>query len=237
MEGWEKFWNQLVGVQSTPELWMLILSWSIAIAAVFTPAWVVSRNLITVVHEGGHAVMGLLWGRRIAGIKLHSDTSGVTVSKGKPYGLGMIFTAAAGYTAPAFLGLGVQYLVSQGRIFLGIVILGILLLGIFLSVRNFWGLFVTIPLLFGFYFLLQFEESLQTLLLLMIATFLIVASLKPIIELQIQRMRGEAEGSDADQLQKLTLIIPASLWVLIFFIVSLAANVLAIWLQIAAFTQ
>lgn len=236
MESLEDFWGQLIGVQSRPEPWMLFLAWGVALLAVFTPAWSVTRNLITVVHEGGHAVTALFWGRRVSGIKLHSDTSGVTVSKGKPYGLGMIFTALAGYTAPAILGLGIQYLVSEGRIFLGVVILAVLLLGIFLSIRNFWGLIVTVPLLFAFYFILQFDQHLQTLLLLMIATFLIVASIKPIIELQIQRMRGEAEGSDADQLQKLTLIIPAVLWVLIFLLVSLAANVLAVWLQLATFS-
>lgn len=231
----DNIWGQLSGVQQTPVLWMLVLAWSVAIVAVFTPAWKVTRNLITVVHEGGHAITAILWGRRITGIKLHSNTSGVTVSSGKPYGLGMIFTAMAGYIAPAVLGLGIQYLVSVGRIFLGIVILAILLLGIFLSIRNFWGLVVVVPLLAGFYFLFQVSSTLQTTILLIMATFLIVASLKPIIELQVLRMRGEAEDSDADQLAKLTLIIPGSLWVFLFFLIALAGNIAAIWLQLSSF--
>ena len=40
-------------------------------------------------------------GRRLDGIRLHSDTSGLTVSRGKPTGIGMVLTAAAGYTAPS----------------------------------------------------------------------------------------------------------------------------------------
>lgn len=231
----ENFWEQLTGVQSTPEPWMVIMAWSVAILLVFTPLWRITRNLITVVHEGGHAVTAILWGRRISGIKLNSDTSGVTISMGKPYGLGAIFTTMAGYIAPAILGLGIQLLISQGRIFLGVIILAILLLGIFLSIRNIWGLLVVLPLLVGFYYLLQFDAHLQTMLLLLIGTFLIVASLKPIIELQVQRMRGEAEDSDADQLAKLTFVIPGSIWVFLFFLISLAANVISIQLQVMPF--
>ena len=52
----------------------------------------------------------------LTGIRLHSDTSGLTVSRGKPHGLGMILTAAAGYTAPPLLGLGGAALLAAGHI-------------------------------------------------------------------------------------------------------------------------
>ena len=38
--------------------------------------WRVSRNAITIAHEGGHGLIALLTGRRLDGIRLHSDTSG-----------------------------------------------------------------------------------------------------------------------------------------------------------------
>ena len=41
--------------------------------------WRISRNVVTIAHEGGHAMIALLTGRRLDGIRLHSDTSGVTV--------------------------------------------------------------------------------------------------------------------------------------------------------------
>ncbi len=226
------FWEQLISVQGKPEPWMLFVAWGISIGLVFSPLWKVTRNAVTVVHEGGHALTAILWGRRISGIKLHSDTSGVTISSGKPWGLGVIFTTAAGYTAPAFLGLGMQFLASEGRALLGITILGLMLVGIFLSIRNIWGWLVVTPLLVAFYFAFQFAPELQIFLLLFIATFLTVASLKPIIELQMHRRAGEGEGSDADQLAKLTFVIPGLVWVAYFFVISLAANGLAIWLQI-----
>jgi hypothetical protein len=224
-------WEKLIAVQAKPETWMLVTAWVIAFLLTATPLWQVARNAITVVHEGGHALMAVLWGRRIAGIKLHSDTSGVTISSGKPYGLGVIFTTAAGYTAPAALGLFLAYLSSEGRSFLALVILGVSMVLIFLSIRNLWGIIVTVPLTVGLYYILQLNDSVQTFALIAVAAFLTVASTRPIIELQRARNKGEAEDSDADQLQKLTFLIPGILWVGFFLAFSLAANVLTVWLM------
>lgn len=225
------FWALLISSQEKPELWAYLASWVGALLLTFTPLWLISRNVITVVHEGGHALTGLLWGRRIEGIKLHSDTSGVTVSRGRSWGLGMLFTVAAGYTAPAILGLGIQWLIYRGLIFLSLFILTVLLAGIFLSIRNIWGLLITVPLLVLFYCSFQFSAELQGFFMLFLATFLTTASLKPIIELQARRKIGEASNSDADQLAHLTLLIPGIAWVGIFFAVSLLANGLTIFLQ------
>ena len=38
--------------------------------------WRLARNAITIAHEGGHGLVALLTGRRLDGIRLHSDTSG-----------------------------------------------------------------------------------------------------------------------------------------------------------------
>lgn len=225
-------WSQMISTQETPTSWMLVVAWGASLLLVFTPLWSIARNAVTVVHEGGHALVALLWGRRISGIKLHSDTSGVTISRGKPRGLGVIFVTASGYTAPALLGLFMQYLSAEGRTVLALALLALMLLGIFLSIRNFWGLVVVVPLLFGFYFTFQFAPALQSFVLLFIATFLTVASLKPIIELQRHRLAGEGKDSDADQLSRLTLVVPAIVWVAYFFVVSLGANLLAIYLQL-----
>jgi hypothetical protein len=52
----------------------------IALAAVLIgPAWRVTRNAITIAHEGGHALIAVLTGRKLESIRLHADTSGVTV--------------------------------------------------------------------------------------------------------------------------------------------------------------
>lgn len=223
-------WNKLVNAQAKPELWMILAAWAVAFLLTATPAWRIARNAITVVHEGGHALVAIVWGRRIAGIKLNADTSGVTISSGKAWGLGVIFTTAAGYTAPAILGLFLAWLASEGRIFLALAILALSVVLIFISIRNLWGFIVTVPLTVGLYYLLQLNVTVQTFALVAVAAFLTVASTRPIIELQRARRSGEGEDSDADQLQKLTLIIPGIVWVIIFMACSLVANGLTVGL-------
>ena len=58
----------------------------------------------------GHALVSVLTGRRLEGIRLHSDTSGETVSRGRGSGPGMVLTAAAGDLTPPLLGAGAAVL-------------------------------------------------------------------------------------------------------------------------------
>lgn len=218
----QELWGKLISVQTPPELWMIILSFGVSLLLVWTPAWAATRNVVTVVHEGGHALMAAIWGRKLSGIKLHSDTSGVTVSKGNPYGLGMIFTAASGYTAPAATAALLAWVLSQGRVVLATLVILFLMFIMFLLIRNIWGAIIVIPLTGGMWLLSQASVDIQTFVLTLVTVFLSVAAIRPIIELQSLRMKGEAKESDADQLQKLTLIIPGSVWVIFFLFVTLA---------------
>ena len=52
------------------------------------------RTLVTVVHEAGHAVVGIACGRRFQGFVVQRDMSGHAVTKGKPTGPGRILTSA-----------------------------------------------------------------------------------------------------------------------------------------------
>ena len=64
-----------------------------AVAVVVDGVWRWARGVVTIAHEAGHAVAALATGRRLTGIKLHSDTSGLTLSVGRPAGPGMVVTA------------------------------------------------------------------------------------------------------------------------------------------------
>jgi hypothetical protein len=110
-------WDRVVGAQPDPTLWLVASTGVIALAVVvFRTSWRISRNAITIAHEGGHGLVALLSGRRLDGIRLHSDTSGLTVSRGRPTGIGMVLTAAAGYTAPSLLGLLGAWLLAANHI-------------------------------------------------------------------------------------------------------------------------
>ena len=94
------------------------------------------------VHEAGHAVVALATGRRLDGIRLHTDTSGLTVSSGRPRGPGMIATAGAGYLAPSVLGLAALSLVRADHTAWALYGVLAVLAGMLVFIRNGWGLVV-----------------------------------------------------------------------------------------------
>ena len=115
MDALGRFWAQVTA--TTPDLRSGVLLGTAAVAAVLvlSPAlWRPTRHVVTIAHEGAHGLVALAAGRRLSGIRLHSDTSGLTVSAGRPTGLGMVLTCAAGYVGPGLFGLGAAALLAGG---------------------------------------------------------------------------------------------------------------------------
>ncbi|MFI2644710.1 M50 family metallopeptidase [Streptomyces sp. NPDC018610] len=217
-------WDRLLGTQPSPDRWVVIGTALAALAVVVPPAlWRVARNAVTIAHEGGHGLVALLTGRTLTGIRLHSDTSGLTVSRGKPYGLGMILTAAAGYTAPPLLGLGGAALLADGRITLLLWVATALLLAMLVMIRNAYGV-LTVVLTGGAFLLVSWlaGPQVQAAFAYAVVWFLLLGGVRPAFELQIRRSREGAGDSDADQLARLTHA-PAALWLFLFHAVSLCA--------------
>jgi hypothetical protein len=217
-------WDRLSGTQSDPGVWVVIATLAAALAVVVPhPVWRISRNAVTIAHEGGHGLVALLTGRQLTGIRLHSDTSGLTVSRGKPYGLGMILTAAAGYTAPSLLGLGGAALLAAGRITLLLWLATALLLVMLVMIRNAYGV-LTVVLAGGAFVLVSWlaGSQVQAAFAYAVVWFLLLGGVRPPFELQAKRMRGGAGDSDADQLSRLTHV-PAGLWLFLFHAVSLCS--------------
>lgn len=187
------------------------------------PAWSMTRHVVTVVHEGAHGVVATLAGRRLSGIRLHSDSSGVTVSRGRPTGPGMVATASAGYVGPALLGLGAAALVSAGY---AVAMLWALLLGLallLLKIRNFFGLWIVLLCGAGVVAVTGWlDEPVQVAVAHVLAWFLLLAAPRPVLELFAERRRGGAGGSDADQLGRLTFV-PAPVWAVVFLSVATAS--------------
>ncbi|WP_432134000.1 MULTISPECIES: M50 family metallopeptidase [unclassified Streptomyces] len=217
-------WGRLTGIQSDPDAWVVYATLAAAFAVVAPPAlWRLSRNAITIAHEGGHGLVALLTGRQLTGIRLHSDTSGLTLSRGKPYGLGMILTAAAGYTAPSLLGLGGAALLGAGRITVLLWAATALLLAMLVMIRNAYGA-MTLILTGGTFVLISWltGPQVQAAFAYAVVWFLLLGGVRPPFELQAKRSRGGAGDSDADQLSRLTNV-PAALWLFLFHAVSLCS--------------
>ncbi|HIW99955.1 MAG TPA: M50 family metallopeptidase [Candidatus Nesterenkonia stercoripullorum] len=101
--------------------------------------WRILRQASTIVHEMGHVLAAWLTGRRVSGIKLHSDTSGLTVSTGKPRGPGMLVTLLAGYPAPGLLAVMMTGLATTGYTGASLTLYNVVILLALLLSRNIVG--------------------------------------------------------------------------------------------------
>ncbi len=204
----------------------------IAFVVVFNnQLWPLARHVITIAHEGGHALAAVGSGRRLGGIRLHSDTSGVTVSAGRPAGPGVVITVAAGYVTPSLLGLGAAALLAANQVSLMLRLSVALLLGVLVAIRNAFGV-LSIMLSAGIVVAVSVlaSDRSQELFAMFITWFLLFGGVRPIIEVQRTRSRGRAPTSDPDQLARLTGM-PAWLWVAFFALVSLFCLAMSVeWL-------
>lgn len=221
-----EIWTRATTAQPPPDLQVVVLLGVAALLIVLTPlGYRMVRHLVTLIHEAGHAVVALLSGRRVRGIRLHSDTSGVTVSRGRPRGPGMIATVAAGYPAPAVFALAAAWLLSLGYA-VGVLWAAVALCALMaLQIRNLYGFWVLLVTGAGIGAL---SWLLEPVVLAGIAVFGVWAVLlcAPRSVLEMARQRGgRARGggdSDADQLGRLTPL-PGGFWVVVFLLITLAA--------------
>ncbi len=229
-------WHRGLASQPPPSTNVVIAT---AVAAgllvALSPAWHYSRHLVTITHEAAHGIMALASGRRLRGIRLHSDTSGLTVSRGRPTGMGMIATAAAGYVGPGLLGLGSAALLHGGHA-VGLLWLFLVLLALMLvQIRNWFGLW-SVLVTGGAVFAVTWSASpsVQTGFAYAVTWFLLLAAPRPVLELQQARRRGQAPDSDADTLARLTGV-PGLVWVALFLGVTVGSLALgASWLITSA---
>lgn len=241
------FWDRLIGAQSVPPGWVVAASAAVALLIVSSPRlWRLTRIAITIAHESGHAAASLLSGRRLEGIRLHADTSGETVSRGRRNGPGIIVTALAGYLTPPLLGAGAAALLAAHRVNLLLSLLLVLLAVTLLMVRNWYGVLavlITAGALFAVIWLAG--PAPRAAFAYAVAWFLLFGGVRPVAELARTRTRQVrlpagrrlASGrpgpgmSDADQLAWLTRV-PAGVWVGLFALVATGAVVLGGWLLI-----
>lgn len=225
-------WRDLiVSLDRDPDRMVLVTAGLAFIVVALSVLWRPARNVITIVHEAGHAIVAVLAGRRLTGIRLHSDTSGLTLSKGKPYGPGMVLTGFAGYIAPSLLGLGFAALLAGGLVTALLVACAVLLAGVLLVVRNVFGIFSV--LVTGGVLLVVSRWApveVQAPFAHLITWFLLLGGIRSVGDLQRLRSRGRARDSDADQLARLTGA-PGLFWVTAFLMINLGCLVLAVgWL-------
>jgi hypothetical protein len=226
----QQFWDRVSAVSPDPPVWIVQVAALVALAIVSIPqTWRVARNVVTIAHEGAHLFVALITGRQLVGLRLHSDTSGVAISKGKPTGLGVIAMTFAGYVGPSLLGLGAAFVLgtqhASAVLWIGIVSIALMLL----MIRNVYGL-VSLVVVGAALFAVSWwgTGEQQVAAAYFITFFLLIAGPRPVLELQRSRSRGRARDSDADQLARLTFL-PGIVWVGLFLLVTSGCLVVGAW--------
>ncbi|MFT4299097.1 MAG: M50 family metallopeptidase [Aeromicrobium sp.] len=187
------------------------------------PLWQGTRHAVTLVHELGHAGVAVLTGRRLSGIRLHADTSGLTVSRGKPRGPGMVATAAAGHLAPSGVGLALIGAVharwASEALWVALGLLAVTLV----FIRNPFGLLVVAVAGAAVGATAYGADALwQARLVETAAWFWLLASPRTVVELWLHRHRHRSGTTDADILAHLTHL-PAGVWNLLLLAITAAA--------------
>lgn len=221
-------WDRATATQPPLSWEASLLLGLLALLVTWSPqGYRVVRHLVTLVHEAGHAAVAALVGRQLHGIRLHSDTSGVTVSRGRPRGPGMVATLLADYPAPALVGLAGAFLLGAGYAAAVLWALVLTCAVILLLVRNLYGLWVVLVLGVGVA-VLSWTAPAEVLSgsAYLVVWALLLAAPRAVVDLHRER-RARRGGSDADQLRRLTGL-PAWLWTAVFWVVTVGTLVVGV---------
>lgn len=223
-----RLWGEAAGYLSAathhPFRGVALAGGLIALAAVASRRiWPLSRTVVTIAHEGGHALAALLAGRRLAGVRVLRSTAGVTVSAGNRTGPGIVLTTAAGYTTPPLLGLGAAALLVTGHLTSMLLLSLAALAGLAIALRNVYGVIAVAAVAAVVALVLWRASPLgEAAFGYTMAWFLLLGGARPVLELRGERRRHPSPRTDADQLARLTGVA-GGVWVAFFGLVSLAA--------------
>jgi hypothetical protein len=194
----------------------------LAIALVQTPILGNYISVInTVIHESGHALISL-FGGRVERISLFMNTEGVTYGSQSTW-IGSVLTGMAGYIFSSFIAFFSFWLLRRGKYTVIIyILLGFIFLNLLFWVRNPYGLFWLVSFAFLFIILLiKGSKNFVNHILLLIASILLVDSIKSAFDILLLSFIQPNSAGDASILAQLTSFVPTQLWGLFFFIQSL----------------
>jgi hypothetical protein len=196
------------------------------VAAVFAlPLWRFSMHAITLAHEGGHALIGLLLGGKFGKNKVHLNRDGGGFTNIEMSGVGRVPMLLAGYLGPSAVGYAGVVMLVHDMPPRAVLIVG-LIFAIFVLVltRNAFGLLVsaaTIALLWVS--TTRAEPAAQRAIAYVWVWFLLMGGARKIPDLYYG-MLTQKGGSDAEQLQKATLVGDV-VWLFVFWLGAVAALV------------
>ncbi|WP_410513704.1 M50 family metallopeptidase [Paenibacillus sp. BR2-3] len=178
------------------------------------------RNLDTMIHEFGHALVTLLLSGRVLRIELYANHSGVTYSAiqagGKAIGVSL-----AGYPAASLFALLIFYLYAKGRRNWGLLLIsGIALIMLLLYVRGGFGVLWLSGFILLNIIMVLAGKGVQKFYYLLLAFLTLEESVLGPLFLVTASLFSPSGAGDAGNLARLTPL-PALLWALLFLAFSL----------------
>jgi Peptidase M50B-like len=204
------------GVLAHPPSAVLVLAAGVVAGAMAIMLWPVFGHLVTMAHEGGHALLVLALGGRVERVVLQRDQTGATLHRGALVSLPV---TAAGYIGPSLFGLGGALALAHGGagavLWISIGLLAVL----FLAPMNLFGRFVV--LLAGGGLLLTVLHG-SSVVQELVATGWIWLLL---IGGVVQVLQDGRRASDFHALRRSTYVVPATIWAGFALVVTVAALV------------
>ncbi|MFF2911867.1 M50 family metallopeptidase [Paenibacillus sp. NPDC057934] len=198
---------------------LLILAGS-AFLTRFIPFSSLFRNLDTMIHEFGHALVTLLLSGKVLRIELYADHSGVTYSAIQAGGRA-IGVALAGYPLASLFALLLFFLYGKGKIHWGLgLATGVALIMLLLYVRSSFGMmwlggFIALNIV-----MLFFWDKVSKYYYLLLAFLTLEESVTGTLYLVTASVTSPSRAGDASNLARLTGV-PSFFWAALFFLFSL----------------
>lgn len=185
-----------------PSATVVLAAGGLAVALVLL-LWPVVGHVVTFAHEGGHALVAVLLGARVTGVRLHADRTGVTEST---KALLELPVTLAGYVAPSAFGVLGAVLLVRGRADVVLLASLVLLVLLLVATRNWFGrLAVAVTGGLLLLTLLRGSADVRTLVACVWVWLLLVGGL-------VHVLQHGARGADFHALRRATWIVPAALW-------------------------
>lgn len=163
-------------------------------------------HLVTLAHEYGHAVVGLLTNANVRKIKIRWDSSGetATVRRSTLLPIGSTLTTLAGYPAPVIFGALLVSSIDEAWAHTLMWVLTGLGLFFLLFIRNLFGLLMALLwiALFGYLAILQSPYVVE--ICLWVGLLFLAGGIRDLVGLFIMWLRKDAEGSDLSILKEAT---------------------------------
>lgn len=243
MEQLQAAWSAVTerwGVETSPDpATVMVIAGAVVVLMAVPAVWRIARQASTIIHEMGHVLAAWCTGRSVSGIKLHTDTSGVTLSRGKPSGPGLLITFLAGYPAPGLLAVGLVWLATAGHAGAALTVFqAVLLLALLLS-RNLVGIFsCLLAVLASGVIWWHNDPQIVGHAVVALGVFYAVAGVRGALDVcrvhatGRRRSRAAVAATDASQAAQawLALPLPAWLWLLFFLAVSLGSAAAVFWM-------